>query len=208
MPVMRAASWAVVRGEVLSGWEGGLLVWDGVTGGVRVVVVGVVVRVCMVEGVVVEEDKVVGEVEDWGEVVGRGELGVELLGLGEAVCCPGEGLTVGGGGGHGRTTVAMTVTVVSAFGATKVVEKTVVVTVAVTVFRGNTVTVTVIVVVRVTSALFSTSRVGRASPDAALGRGVTSRVGVASNVAACGGPDSASDASVGREPAETPLARR
>ena len=208
MPVMRAASWAVVRGEVLSGWEGGLLVWDGVTGGVRVVVVGVVVRVCMVEGVVVEEDKLVRGVEDWGEVVvGRGEVGVELLGLGEAVCCPGEGLTVGGGG-HGRTTVAMTVTVVSAFGATKVVEKTVVVTVAVTVLRGNTVMVTVMVVVRVTSALFSTSRVGRASPDAALGRGVTSRVGVASNVAACGGPDSASDASVGREPAETPLARR
>ena len=172
---MRAASWAVVRGEVLSGWEGGLLVWDGVTGGVRVVVVGVVVRVCMVEGVVVEEDKVVGEEEDWGEVVvGRGKLGEELLGLGEAVCCPGEGLAVDGGGGHGRTTVAITVTVVSAFGATKVVEKTVVVTVAVTVFRGNTVMVTVIVVVRVTSALFSTSRVGRASPDAALGCGVTS----------------------------------
>ena len=99
-------------------------------------------------------------------------LGVELLALGEAVCCPGRELAVGSG--DGRTTVAMTVTVVSALGATKVVEKTVVVTVAVTVFRGNTVMVTVMVVVRVTSALFSTSLVGRASLDVAMGCGVVS----------------------------------
>ena len=177
MPVMRAASWAVVRGEVVVCWVGGEeSVGVGVIG-VRVVVlvVRVAVRVCMVEGVVVEEIWVVWEVDDWGEAVGRGEvvgLGVEPLGLGEAVCCPGEELAVGGG--DGRTTVAMTVTVVSAFGATKVVEKTVVVTVAVTVFRGNTVTVTVMVVVRVTTALFSTSLVDRASPGTALGGEVTS----------------------------------
>ena len=107
--------------------------------------------------------------------MGRGEgvgSGVELLEFGEPVCWPGEELAVGGG--DGRTTVAMTVTVVSAFGATKVVEKTVVVTVAVTVFRGNTVTVTVMVVVRVTTALFSTSLVDRASSGTALGGGVVS----------------------------------
>ena len=54
--------------------------------------------------------------------------------------------------GNGKTTVVMTVTVVSALGATNVVEKTVLVTVAVTTLGLKTVVVTVTVVVMVTSA--------------------------------------------------------
>jgi hypothetical protein len=56
--------------------------------------------------------------------------------------------------GNGKTTVVITVTVVSALGATNVVENTVVVTVAVTILGLKIVVVTVTVFVTVTSARF------------------------------------------------------
>jgi hypothetical protein len=108
--------------------------------------VGVVagVEVGVGRGMVVIVEGGEGEL-DWGDSVAGFPVVVELPGP--------DG--VGVFGGKGRNTVSMTVVVVSAFGATVVVEKTVVVAVAVTTFREKTVVVTVTVVVRVTSARFS-----------------------------------------------------
>jgi hypothetical protein len=86
----------------------------------------------------------------------------------------------------------MTVTVVSALGAMVVVQKTVVVAVAVTTFREKTVVVTVTVVVRVTSARFSAvPLVRRTSPDTTSGCGIVVGVVARLGVSASGRTDAA-----------------
>jgi hypothetical protein len=110
-------------------------------------------------------------------------------------------------GGDGNTTVSMTVTVVSALGATKVVEKTVVVTVAVIVFREKTVVVMVTVVVTVTSARFSLPLVRLASPGTALGCGIAVRGAASFGVLTSGRTDDANDDTPRRGLAGTRLTR-
>ena len=109
--------------------------------------------------------------------------------------------------GDGSTTVSITVTVVSALGATKVVEKTVVVTVAVMVFREKTVVVMVTVVVTVTSARFSLPLARLASPGTTLGCGIAVRGVATLGVSTCGRTDDANDDTPWRGLAATRLAR-
>lgn len=134
-----------------------------VCGGVVIVVP--IVRVSIVDG---EDDVSVDgmSIEDSElnrRVVGPIDVGnglVEVLlgppGAGEeAVGNPGVADILAVPDGRGKTTVSITVTVVSALGAMNVVEKTAVVTVTVTILRGKTVVVTMTVVVTVTSARFT-----------------------------------------------------